>query len=65
MRRYIKSVEQMYTNWNAGLTKDGKRKTFDYTFDRKVTFASADVERLIDESLCAGKFEEIEGCKLF
>ena len=23
----------MYTSQNAGLTKDGKRKTFDYTFD--------------------------------
>lgn len=58
--RYKEMMEQMYTNWNSGLTKDGKSKTFEYTFDRKVTVAYADVEKIIDESLCNGKFEEID-----
>ena len=53
-------MEQLYTNWNAGLTKDGKSKTFDYKFDRKQTVAYADVERMIDESLRKGSFEEID-----
>ena len=58
--RYRQLMEQMYTNWNAGLTKDGTSKTFDYQFDRKVTVAYADVERMIDNSLCTGKFDEID-----
>ena len=58
--RYSKEMEQLYTNWNAGLTKDGKTKTFDYKFDRKQTVAYSDVERMIDDSLRTGKFEEID-----
>ena len=34
----------IYTNWNAGFTKDGKRKTYDYNFNRKATVAHADVK---------------------
>ena len=33
---YMKRVKQLYTNWNAGLTKDGHR-TFDFGYDRKHT----------------------------
>ena len=58
--RYTREMEQLYTNWNAGLTKDGKTKTFDYKFDRKQTVAYADVERMIDDSLRKGSFEEID-----
>ena len=58
--RYKQLMGQMYTNWNAGLTKDGKSKRFDYLFDRKVTVAYADVERIIDNSLCTGKLDEID-----
>ena len=48
-----------YTNLNAGLTKN-KRKTFDYTFDRKSTVARANVEKMIDDALSTGKFREID-----
>ena len=59
-RRYSNWMEQMYTNWNAGLTKDGKRKTFDYNLDRKRTVPYADVEKLVDESLSKGIFTELD-----
>ena len=59
-RKYEEEMEEMYTNWNAGLTKDGKSKTFDYTFDRKATVAYADVEKMIDDGLCTGNFEAID-----
>lgn len=34
VNKYVQMMCSMYTNWNAGKTKDGK-KTFDYNFDRK------------------------------
>ena len=53
-------MEHMYINWNAGLTKDGKHKTYDYIFDRKVTVAYAEVEKVIDDNLCKGSVDEID-----
>ena len=50
----------MCTNWNAGLTKDGKPKTYDYQFDRKSTVAYADVEKMIEDNLCTGTFNDID-----
>ena len=49
-------MENMYTNWHAGLRKDGKTKTYDYSFDRKSTVAYANVEKLIDDNLSKGIF---------
>ena len=56
---YLEEVKGYYTNWNAGLTKN-KRKTFDYTFDRKSTVARANVEKMINDALSTGKFREID-----
>ena len=49
-----------YTNWNAGLTKNGKEKTFSFNFDRKSTVARANVEKMIDDALSSGRFNEID-----
>ena len=57
---YIQFMESMYTNWNAGKTKDGKNQTYDYEFDRKCTVAYADVDKVIDGNLCKGSFNETD-----
>ena len=49
-----------YTNWNAGITKNGKDKTFSFKFDRKSTVARANVEKMIDDALSSGRFNEID-----
>ena len=54
--KYMRQMSYLYTNWNPGLTKDGKRKTFDFTFDRKTTVVNADVERLIDDACRSANF---------
>ena len=58
--KYCLIMENVYTNWNAGLTKDGKSKTYEYQYDRKITVAYSDVEKDIDESLCSGKFDVLD-----
>ena len=52
-------MEDMYTNWNSGLRKDGETPTYSYSFDRKSTVAYADVEKLIEDSLLSGIFTGI------
>ena len=53
-------MEQMYTNWNAGLTKDGSRKTYEFLCDRRSTVAYTNIEQLIDEALTAGYFDYVD-----
>ena len=60
--RYKQLMGLMYTNWNAGLTKDGKSKTFYYLFYRKVTVSYADVEKMIDNSLCRANLTKLINC---
>ena len=49
-----------FTNWNAGLCKNGKERTFKFSFDRKTTVARANMEKMIDDSLSTGDFLEID-----
>ena len=56
---YIKRMAQMYTNWNAGLTKDGQR-TFDFAYDRKFTVCRARMAVDIDTALSTGDFRSID-----
>ena len=49
----------MYTNWNAGLRKDGKTQTYNYEIDKTSTVANADVENMIDDNLSKGIFSDI------
>ena len=42
---YVNRMKHFYTNWNAGLTKNGEERTFSFTFDRKSTVARANMEK--------------------
>ena len=53
-------MKHFYTNWNAGLTKNGEERTFSFTFDRKSTVARANMEKMIDDSLSSGDFWELD-----
>ena len=60
VQKYIIFMEKRYTNWNSGRTKDGSKKTYDYTFDRRKTVAYADMETMIDNGLSSGEHSEID-----
>ena len=57
---YVNRMKHFYTNWNAGLTKNGEERTFSFTFDRKSTVARANMEKMIDDSLSSGDFWELD-----
>ena len=59
VNKYVTIMSSMYTNWNAGKTKDGKN-TYEYNYDRKVTVGYADVEKMIDSDLCTGIFQQTD-----
>ena len=56
---YMTVMKYMYSNWKPGLTKDGKCKTYDYTFDRKRSVAYLDMEEMIDKALSTGKHRSL------
>ena len=59
IKNYIEYMRTFYTNWNAGMTKEGK-KTYDFSFDKRTTVAHCDMEKLIDETLTTGDFSELD-----
>ena len=56
---YIRRIENAYTNWNAGFTKDGKR-TFEFRYDRKITVCRARMVAELDSAMSTGDFSYID-----
>ena len=57
---YVDKMKNFYTNWNAGLSKNDKERTFQFSLDRKKTVARADMEKMIDDGLTMGDFWDID-----
>ncbi|KAF0293569.1 hypothetical protein FJT64_008674 [Amphibalanus amphitrite] len=58
-QEYVRHIGRCYTNWNAGLTKDGER-TFDFAYDRKTTVCRASMAVQLDDALSTGDFAAID-----
>ena len=58
--RYINKMAQYSSNWNPGLTADGKKKTYDYETDRKNLTSTLDMASIIHKAMKSGDFDVLD-----